>query len=306
MTTTKTRAAHVVGVRFSAVGKLYHFKANKYPDLKPGDKVIVETKRGRQMGDIVKVLSADDQAEAKAYKSVKRIATPRDLVSLQMWQEKELPALIDCREAASKGKFSGTKWVKAEYNYDGSTLTFFYSVDDDGKATDPELKKLHDRLVKQYPDPSIVMQRIGPRDVAKLLGGYGACGAPRCCSTFLTDFSPISIKMAKVQGLSLNPEEITGMCGRLRCCLVFEYEQYAEATKKLPKRGKRVGTPHGLGKVINLLPLKDLAIVDVDMTRHEVHRDDIVPWMEYEALMKKAAAGCSKHEGGGCDCGAKH
>ncbi len=305
MTITKTRSAHVVGVRFSAVGKLYHFKASKYPELKPGDKVIVETKRGRQMGDVVKVISGDDQGESKAYKSVKRIATPRDLVSLQMWQEKELPALIDCRESASKGKFSGTKWVKAEYNYDGSTLTFFYSVDDDGKATDAEIKKLHDRLAKLYPDPSIVMQRIGPRDVAKLLGGYGACGAPRCCSTFLTDFSPISIKMAKVQGLSLNPEEITGMCGRLRCCLVFEYEQYAEATKKLPKRGKRVGTPHGLGKVINLLPLKDLAIVDVDMTRYEVHRDDIVPWMEYEALKKKAASGCSKHEGGGCDCGAK-
>ncbi len=306
MAATQTRTNHVVGVRFSAVGKMYHFKANKYPDLKAGDKVIVETKRGRQMGDVVKVLRPEDQTDTRAYKTVKRAATPRDLVMLQMWQEKELPVLIDCREAASTLRFSGVKWVKAEYNYDGSTLTIFYSVDDDGKASDGEIKKLRDRLHKAYPDPQIVMQRIGPRDVAKLLGGYGACGAPRCCSTFLTEFSPISIKMAKVQGLSLNPEEITGMCGRLRCCLVFEYEQYAEATKKLPKRGKRVGTPHGMGKVINLMPLKNIAIVDVDFTRHEVHQDDIIPWMEYEALMKKAAAGCSKHEGGGCDCGAAH
>ena len=107
------------------------------------------------------------------------------------------------------------------------------------------------------------MRQIGPRDVAKLLGGFGACGELRCCSTFLTDFSPISIKMAKAQGISLNPSEITGMCGRLRCCLVYEYEQYVQARQQLPKKNKRIGTPEGEGRVIDVLPLQDAVLVAV-------------------------------------------
>lgn len=151
----------------------------------------------------------------------------------------------------------------------------------------------------------IDLRQIGPRDVAKLIGGMGACGIPRCCSTFLTDFSPISIKMAKAQGISLNPSEITGMCGRLRCCLIYEYEQYVEARKQLPKRNKRIGTPHGEGKVIDVHPLSDAVTVIVEDTRHLVQREDIIPLEEFEALKAKAEAGCSKHESGGCDCGAR-
>jgi cell fate regulator YaaT (PSP1 superfamily) len=146
---------------------------------------------------------------------------------------------------------------------------------------------------------------IGPRDVAKILGGYGACGEPRCCSTFLTEFSPVSIKMAKEQGISLSPQEITGMCGRLRCCLVYEYEQYVAAKKALPRIGKRVGTPHGEGIVRDQRVLRDSIVVDVDGEWHEIFRHEFEPLEELEALENKAAAGCSKHEGGGCDCGAK-
>src|SRR5690606_35725020 len=134
----------------------------------------------------------------------------------------------------------------------------------------------------------IEMQLIGPRDVAKMMGGHGACGGPRCCSTFLTEFSPISIKMAKEQGISLNPQEITGMCGRLRCCLIYEYEQYVEARQKLPKKNKRVGTPHGEGKVIDVLPLQDAVVVVVEDAYHTVNREDLVPLEELEALAKKA------------------
>jgi len=138
-----------------------------------------------------------------------------------------------------------------------------------------------------------------------MMGGYGACGIPRCCSTFLTDFSPISIRMAKEQGISLSPQEITGMCGRLRCCLVYEYEQYVEAKKQLPKVGKTIGTPYGEGRVYDVRPLRDSVMVDVGEESHEVFRHEIEPIEELEALKKKAEAGCSKHENGGCDCGAK-
>jgi len=119
------------------------------------------------------------------------------------------------------------------------------------------------------------LRRIGPRDHAKLMGGYGACGESRCCARFLSEFSPVSIKMAKTQGVSLNPSDITGMCGRLRCCLVYEEEQYREACQLMPRRRKRVRTPHGEGKVVDLLPLKGVVVVQVEDRRLEVPVEDV-------------------------------
>ena len=137
------------------------------------------------------------------------------------------------------------------------------------------------------------------------LGGMGACGLEtRCCTMFLTEFSPISIKMAKEQGISLTPTEITGMCGRLRCCLIYEYEAYVEARKTLPKRNKRVVTPSGEGKVWDVYPLKQTVIVELDSgTRVEVPQADLQPWDELEALRRKAQEPCGYHEGGACTCG---
>ena len=148
------------------------------------------------------------------------------------------------------------------------------------------------------------MRQIGPRDVAKIIGGMGACGLEtRCCSTFLSEFSPISIKMAKEQGISLTPSEITGMCGRLRCCLIYEYQQYVEARKQLPKRNKRVITPKGEGKVIDTYPLKDSVLVEIDeVGSEEFERMEIQPWNELEELRRKSQAPCDKHENGGCNC----
>src|SRR5204863_1431757 len=144
------------------------------------------------------------------------------------------------------------------------------SADDGGKV---ETKSLRDDMQRLYPAQHVTLRQISPRDVAKIIGGMGACGLEtRCCSMFLTEFSPISIKMAKEQGISLNPTEITGMCGRLRCCLVYEYEQYVEARKQLPKRGKRVGTPHGEGKVLDQNPLRETVLVLVGENTFEVHR----------------------------------
>lgn len=291
----------IVGIRFQKLGKLYHFKLNgEEGEVVPGDHVVVNTKRGRQLGQVIAFVDPEKVSRRRGIKPIERKANPRDLVMKQVWEQRELDALITCREKASELNIKDAKFVKAEYSFEGSWLTFLYAT---------ENKKLDVRPLKRVLNKSfrskIELLLVGPRDVAKILGGHGACGAPRCCSTFLTEFSPVSIKMAKEQGISLSPQEITGMCGRLRCCLVYEYEQYVEAKKELPRYGKRIGTPYGEGKVVDVRVLKESVIVDVDGERHEVFRHEFEPMDELEALEKKAAGGCSKHENGGCDCGAK-
>lgn len=301
MTIVAEERTSVVGVRFQKLGKLYHFKTGKqHDDVEPGDYVIVETKRGRQLGQVISFISPEEMHRQRGMRSIERKANPRDMVMKQVWETKELDALISCREKADLLKIRDAKFVKAEYSFDGSWLTFHYTTEN--KKLD--VSRLQQTLGKQF-RTKVEMRLIGPRDVAKIMGGYGACGAPRCCSTFLTEFSPISIRMAKAQGISLSPQEITGMCGRLRCCLVYEYEQYVEARKTLPKQGKRVGTPHGEGKVRDVRVLRDSVLVHVNGEYFEVFRHELEPLDELEALKKKAEAGCSKHEGGGCDCGAK-
>ena len=291
----------VVGVRFQKLGKLYHFKIGKqHGDVEPGDYVIVETKRGRQLGQVISFIDPEEAHRQRGLRAIERKANPRDMVMKQVWETKELDALISCREKAASLKIRDAKFVKAEYSFDGSWLTFHYTTEN--KKLD--ITRLQQVLGQQF-RTKVEMRLIGPRDVAKIMGGYGACGAPRCCSTFLTEFSPISIRMAKAQGISLSPQEITGMCGRLRCCLVYEYEQYVEARKTLPKPGKRVGTPHGEGKVRDVRVLRDSVLVQVENEYFEVFRHELEPLDELEALKKKAEAGCSKHESGGCDCGAK-
>ena len=286
----------VAGVRFQKIGKLYHFDYSSYPDLKQGDHVIVDTRRGRQMGQVMGFTAPDAHRDVR---SILRPATPRDLVLRQHWEAKQDEALAVCREAAdSLRRMSEVKFVAAQYNYDGSAVTFLFSAEQKIDTT-----VLQKRLQRKF-DARVDMRQIGPRDVAKLLGGFGACGITRCCSTFLTDFSPISIKMAKAQGISLNPSEITGMCGRLRCCLVFEYEQYVEARKLLPRRNKRVGTPFGEGRVLDQLPLKDAVLVDVDDAgRKVVEREEIIPLEEFRKLAEKAQSPCEKHGDGSCECG---
>jgi cell fate regulator YaaT (PSP1 superfamily) len=300
-TTVQQQHMRIVGIRFTKIGKLYHFDSTDHPTIVPGDYVIVETTRGRQMGQVMGFADMEDDRE---YKPILRKATPRDLTLKQAWEEREVGALITCREAAANHRdLDELKFVAAQYNYDGSTLTFLYTSNSDKKA--PNVNKLRSELNRKFRNTNVDLRQIGPRDVAKILGGYGACGQPRCCSTFLTDFSPISIKMAKAQGVSLNPSEITGMCGRLRCCLLYEYEQYVEARKKLPKRKKRIGTPAGEGKVIDVHPLQDAVTVIIEGERHTFQREELIPLDEWEALQKKAQEGCSKHEGGNCDCGNK-
>jgi cell fate regulator YaaT (PSP1 superfamily) len=286
----------VAGVRFHRVGKLYHFDYSEHPSLQAGDYVIVETTRGRQMGEVVNFVVAE--GDAREYKPITRVATPRDLVLRHHWELQQDEAMRILREKVKDlGGFQDVKFVAALYNYDGSLLTFLYTAEDKVNVS-----RLWSDLSKTFP-AQIEMRQVGPRDVAKLLGGYGACGELRCCSTFLTDFSPISIKMAKAQGISLNPSEITGMCGRLRCCLVYEYEQYVQARQQLPKKNKRVGTPYGEGRVLDVMPLQDAVLVAIEDGLQVVKREELVPLEELEALAKKSKEPCDKQENGDCDCG---
>ncbi len=290
----------VVGVRFHKLGKLYHFRLIDGQTVGPGDHVIVDTRRGSQLGQVIAFIDSDKMHRRGGLRPVSRKANPRDLVMKQVWEGKELDALITCREKAHDLGVRDAKFVKAEFSFDGSWLIFYYATENKKL----ELGSLRSQLGRIF-RTRVELQLIGPRDVAKIQGGFGACGGPRCCSTFLTEFSPVSIRMAKAQGISLNPQEITGMCGRLRCCLVYEYEQYVEAKKQLPRKGKRIGTPYGEGRVRDIRTLRESVIVDVDGQYHEVFKHEIEPLEELEALKKKAEAGCAKHENGGCDCGAK-
>jgi cell fate regulator YaaT (PSP1 superfamily) len=297
---------NIIGVRFTKIGKIYHFDSSSLPDLKSGERVIVDTARGKHLGEVVMLLKETPPMPEGGWRSVERRATPRDLLLQQSWQSKQTEAMITCRARAAELKLEGVKIVAAEYNYDGTRLAFLFSTADEEKA---DLKSLKKDMQDAYPNTHTELRQIGPRDVAKLLGGMGACGIEtRCCSKFLTDFSPISIKMAKEQGISLTPEEITGMCGRLRCCLIYEYEQYIEARRELPKRNKQVVTPRGEGKVVDVIPLskKVMVLLQGEEGKSFVQtfdQDELQPWDELEALRRKSEAPCDRHQGGGCTCG---
>lgn len=266
----------LVGVRFQPTGKVYHFRAGQDQDLRTGDFALVETVRGKQLGQVVTVHPLRQEDAARNLKPVQRRATERDLALRQHWQQQEKEALNFARQAAKQLELP-IKVVAAEYAFDGKSLTLLYVSED----KDLNLKKLEQRVQRTLEGGRISLRRIGPRDHAKMLGGYGACGELRCCSRCLSDFVPVSIKMAKLQGVSLSPSEITGMCQRLRCCLAYEHEQYAEACKLMPRRKKRVQTPHGEGKVVNLLPLEGMVVVQIEDQRVQV------PVEEVELIKKK-------------------
>lgn len=292
----------LVGVRFQPVGKIYHYSAEGFDDLKIGDWVIVDTARGKQMAQVATFKPPKDPQGP--YKRIERRATGRDMAMRHFYQQKELEALIACRAEAAALKLP-VKIVRAEYSFDGQTLTFLYTTDQEVRVEVAPLREAMSRLYRAR----IETRQISPREVAKIIGGAGACGIDqRCCSRFLTEFSPISIKHAKEQNLSLDPKDIAGMCGRLRCCLIYEYEQYVEARRHLPKLKSMIGTPMGPGKVVEILHLRDSVRVrfgEGPEAREVVfHREQLVPLEEFQRLQEKALSGtCDRHENGGCECG---
>jgi cell fate regulator YaaT (PSP1 superfamily) len=253
---------NIVGIRFQKFGKIYHFRAEENEDVRVGDSVVVETSRGQQLGEVIQILEESEVKREGYLKPITRVATPKDLVLRQVWEYKEKEAVEACRSKVKELEVKGVKIIDAEYTFDGKRLTFLYGSDDDESL---DLTELREAMKGLYRRTRVDLRKIGPRDVAKIIGGMGICGlAVRCCSRFLTDFHPISIRMAKVQGVSLSPTEITGMCGRLRCCLFYEFDHYVEARKELPKEKKQITTPSGEGKVISVSPLIKKVTVALD------------------------------------------
>jgi cell fate regulator YaaT (PSP1 superfamily) len=246
----------VVGVRFKDSGKTYHFDPRDIP-LAVGDWAIVETARGPELGRI-SAPPADmppDQILGEL-KPVLRRATQTDIDNLAHYQQYLDEALALCAEKVAEHKLPMVL-VKAEYNFDGSRLTFFFTAD---KRVD--FRALVRDLARTF-HTRIELRQVGPRDEAKLLGGIGPCGRLLCCSTFLPDFARVSIKMAKDQDLPLNPIKISGVCGRLLCCLSYEHEQYLDIKAELPPRGSWVRTPEGPGEVIAVNVVRETVTVEL-------------------------------------------
>ena len=238
----------VVGVRFKDTGKTYYFDP-KGLEIKKGDLVVVETARGMECG--VAQYAPKEVAENEVtapLKPVLRIATARDKQILEENKEKEKRAYEVCLQKIEKHKLD-MNLTEVEYAFDGSKILFYFTAD--GRVDFRELVK---DLASTF-HTRIELRQIGVRDEAKMLGGLGVCGRPFCCSTFLNDFHSVSIKMAKEQGLSLNPTKISGTCGRLMCCLKYEQDFYEEQMKVTPKIGAYVKTPDFKGYVeeVNLL-----------------------------------------------------
>jgi cell fate regulator YaaT (PSP1 superfamily) len=252
---------NIISVQFEEVGKQYFFEASRFPDLKVGDPVVVETSRGLQLATISQVHLDEEDLEFSSFKSVEGPATSKDLLQRKANALKEEDVKEKIRTYLNANNLSAIKVISAEYSLDGKRLFILINSE---SSVNFNIKRLHQEIQKLVKGIHLEIRQIGPRDAAKLIKGMGACGLEtRCCSKFLTEFSSISIRMAKTQDISLTPSEITGICGRLRCCLMYEYDQYVEAIKSLPKRRKKVLTPMGEGRVIQILPLRQSVIVDV-------------------------------------------
>ncbi|NLD60213.1 MAG: stage 0 sporulation protein [Clostridiales bacterium] len=237
--------ATVIGVRFKKAGKVYYFDpCEVWP--RPGDNVVVETARGVEFGEVVTgAREVDDQQIVAPLKKVLRVATEEDVRRADYNAKREVEAMKICQEKIGKHKLE-MKLVSVEYTFDNSKIIFYFTAN--GRVDFRELVKDLASVFKTR----IELRQIGVRDEAKMLGGLGSCGRPICCGTFLGDFQPVSIKMAKEQNLSLNPTKISGQCGRLMCCLKYEQDYYEQTLKKLPRVGKDIVTPDGVGVITDI------------------------------------------------------
>lgn len=253
----------VIGVRFRQAGKIYNFSPADF-QVKVGDHVIVETARGIEYGSVVQGIRevADDKV-IMPLKSVIRIATEEDDKKAIENNEKEKKAFKICKEKIAKHGLE-MKLIETEYTFDNNKVLFYFTAD--GRIDFRELVKDLASVFKTR----IELRQVGVRDETKMLGGIGICGRPLCCNTYLSEFIPVSIKMAKEQSLSLNPTKISGICGRLMCCLKNEQEAYEELNSNLPDIGEKVKTFDGFkGEVVsvNVLRQKVKIVVEVDDER---------------------------------------
>ena len=264
------KMANVVGVRYKKAGRMYYFDPAGL-ELAAGDRVVVDTNRGPALGQVILAPTEvlDSEVE-QPLKPVVRRATPDDLQRAAGLPGAEQAALAETDQLVAKLGLP-MKLVSAEYNLDSSHLTVYFTAEN--RVDFRELvRELSHRLKVR-----VELRQIGPRDETKIVGGYGRCGRELCCARFLTDFAPVSIKMAKEQNLPLNPQKISGACGRLLCCMGYEYETYREMRANMPREGQRVQTPLGKGTVVGGLPLEEMVRVELDSgTGAEVPLKDVV------------------------------
>jgi cell fate regulator YaaT (PSP1 superfamily) len=248
----------VIGVRFKKAGRIYYFDPG-HLNISPDTNVIVETIRGVEFGTVVYTNKQVDESEVVTpLKSVIRMATESDKKHYEENIKKEKEAFDICFKKIKEHGLD-MKLIDTEYTFDNNKVLFYFTSD--GRVDFRELVKDLASIFKTR----IELRQIGVRDESKMMGGVGVCGRVLCCKSFLSDFDPVSIKMAKEQGLSLNPAKISGLCGRLMCCLKYEQDAYETLLKKAPKEGALVKTPDGQGIVVMLSLLKEQVTVKLDM-----------------------------------------
>ena len=280
----------VVGIRFRNAGKIYYFDPLDY-DLDPAMHVIVETARGIEMGTVmIAPKEVEDDKVIQPLKPVIRVATDEDEKVVEKNREKEKEAFKICKEKIQKHNLE-MKLVDAEYTFDNNKLLFYFTAD--GRIDFRELVKDLAAVFRTR----IELRQIGVRDETKIMGGIGICGRELCCKSYLTDFVPVSIKMAKEQNLSLNPTKISGVCGRLMCCLKNEQETYEYLNSRLPGVGNTVTTSDGLkGEVASVSVLRQTVKVIVQIEDEKEAREYKVEELKFRPRRRKDNAKLSKEE----------
>ena len=291
----------VIGVRFRTAGKIYFFSPGEF-EIKQGDHVIVETARGIEYGRVVSApKEVDDDSVVQPLKSVIRIATEQDEKTVEKNRQKEKEAFKICQEKIRKHGLD-MKLIEAEYTFDNNKVLFYFTAD--GRIDFRELVKDLAAVFRTR----IELRQIGVRDEAKMLGGMGICGRKLCCNTFLSEFAPVSIKMAKEQNLSLNPTKISGVCGRLMCCLKNEQETYEYLNSKLPNVGEKLKTKDGIvGEVqrVDVLRQKVKLIVEDENGDKEIQEykiDDLLTRKKKPQGCQGCSKGCN-NKNQGCNKG---
>jgi cell fate regulator YaaT (PSP1 superfamily) len=248
----------IISVQFNNSGRAYDFTIPAELDILRDSYVVVNTVRGLQVGKVVNPNTQNSNQNLELV-GIERVASDEDLAIKEALVQKEAESVEKVSEFLRHSRFHDVKIINAEYSLDSTKVTLFLNYD---AETNFDIKGFLRESSHLFKSSRIEVRQVGPRDMAKMISGLGACGIEkRCCSRFLKDFSSISIKMAKAQDISLTPNEITGICGRLRCCLAYEYSTYEEALKNLPKKKKLIQTPLGEGKVSQLIPMADTVIV---------------------------------------------
>ena len=271
----------IIGVRFRNVGKVYYFSPKDF-DICVGDHVIVETARGVEYGNVVLgPKEVEDEKVIQPLREVIRLATPKDDAKEEANRRKEKEAFEICQKKIRAHELE-MKLIDAEYTFDNNKVLFYFTAD--GRIDFRELVKDLAAVFKTR----IELRQIGVRDETKILGGMGICGRPLCCHTYLSEFAPVSIKMAKEQNLSLNPTKISGVCGRLMCCLKNEQETYEYLNRKLPGIGDIVTMPDGMkGEVSSVNVLRQLVKVLVDVNDEKEMRECPVEELKFKPKHKK-------------------